>query len=98
MKYIFNDMGFQKEGLFVQVALGSPANIRIMDKENFDKFKKLEPHDFIGGYVKFTPYVVKLPRDAHWIVVVDLGGNEGKLSAAVSTYQKERQVKKTLIT
>ena len=93
MTYWFADLGNLGEGKTVEVSISDSANIRIMDAENFQKFKKNQIHEFIGGYVKFTPYTMKLPRAAHWLVVVDIGEHEHKIEAKASVYQRERKVK-----
>jgi hypothetical protein len=73
------------------------ANVRIMSEVSFDEYKKKIPHQFIGGYVKFSPYIVKLPETGHWFIVVDRGGKEGTVSASVSVYQKERKREKQVM-
>jgi hypothetical protein len=98
MRYWFNDMGLIDEGKTVEVTLTDAANIRIMDENNFKLFKKGEPHDFVGGYVKFTPYRIKLPRQAHWYVVADKGGQEGEVNAAVLVYPNDKNIPKVKAT
>ena len=96
MRYWFTDIGDQPADRVVEVVLSAPANVRIMDKDNFEQYKISDPHKFIGGYVKFTPYKAKLSHEARWYVVVDLGGNPGDVSATVNVYRKGD--KKTPIT
>ena len=98
MKYIFKDLGPLEAGKFIEVGLSTSANVRFMDNENFEKFKNKETHDFIGGFVRFTPYTIKLPVAAHWIVVVDLGGMPGTVNASVTVHQTEKKLKKTPFT
>ena len=91
MKYWFSDMGDVEEGKLIEVAINRAANVRVVDKENFEKYKKLEQHEYIGGHVKFSPYKVKLPRTDHWFVVVDLGGKPGKVNASFTVLPKDRK-------
>lgn len=83
MQYQFYDLGNVERGKIVEVTLGYAANIRIMDSSNYMNFKNGRRHQFIGGYVKQSPYKITLPHRAHWYVVVDLGGYAGKIKSAV---------------
>ncbi len=83
MQYQFYDLGNVERGKIVEVTLGYAANVRIMDSSNYSNFKNGRRHQFIGGYVKKSPYKVTLPNSAHWYVVVDLGGYAGKVKSAV---------------
>ncbi len=89
--YWFTDMGTLNAGSFIEVKMDLSANVRIMTADAFNDYKKKLEHKYIGGYVKFTPYTVKLPGTAHWFIVVDRGGKEGKVSATVSVYQSEKK-------
>jgi hypothetical protein len=88
-------MGRVESGKIIEVSLSAAANVRIMTEENFIKFKNKHVHEFIGGYVKYTPYTAKITHTDNWYVVVDLGGREGDVQAAVSMYSKARKVKVT---
>ncbi len=89
--YWFSDMGTLNAGSFVELKMDMSANVRIMTQDAFEKYKLKDDHQYIGGYVKFTPYTVKIPGTAHWFIVVDRGGREGKVSATVSVYQREKK-------
>ena len=94
MKYWFTDIGTVNEGLFVEITLDFAANVQLMDSPNFEKYKKLLEHEYIGGYIKFTPYTIRIPRDARWFVVVDLAGNPGQVRSSVAVLKEERKIKK----
>jgi len=83
MQYQYYDLGNVEKGNIVEVTLGYAANVRIMDSSNYSSFKSGHRHQFIGGYVKQSPYKVTLPRSSHWYVIVDLGGYAGKVKSAV---------------
>lgn len=83
MQYQFYDLGNVEQGKIVEVTLGYAANVRIMDSSNYSSFKNGRRHQFIGGYVKQSPYKVTLPHSSRWYVVVDLGGYAGKVKSAV---------------
>lgn len=84
MQYQYYDLGTVSAGKIVKVTLGYAANARIMDSSNYSSFKAGRSHRFIGGYVKRSPYKATLPKNAHWYVVIDLGGYAGKIKSAVS--------------
>ncbi len=92
--YWFTDMGNLKAGNYVEIRMNMAANVRVMNMEAFENYKKKMPHDFIGGYVRFTPYAVTLPADGHWFVAVDRGGRPGTVTASVSIYQTAGGIKR----
>lgn len=83
MQYQYYDLKTVEKGSIIEVILGYAANVRIMDSSNYSSFKAGRRHQFIGGYVKRSPYKVAVPRTTHWYVVVDLGGYAGKVSTSV---------------
>jgi hypothetical protein len=98
MKYWFSDLGTLPEGKTIEINLSCAANVRVMDDQNFTEFKKnQQPLSFIGGYVKFAPYKVKVPSDGHWWVEVDLADRPGKVTAEINVYQTERKEKKKTV-
>ena len=68
----------------VQVTLDKQANVRIMDTNNYNKFKRGGRHSYIGGLAKTSPIRLSVPHAGHWHVVVDLGGYSGSVRASVS--------------
>jgi hypothetical protein len=97
MAYWFTDLGTLKAGSFVEVKMNIAANVRILAESAFEEYKKKAPHQFIGGYVKFSPYTVNLPETGHWYIVVDRGGKPGTVSASVSVYQNVRKREKQIM-
>lgn len=83
LKYQSYDLKTIDVGSVIEVTLGYAANVRLMDAENFSKFKVGQEHKYLGGFVKQSPYKITVPRTAHWYVVVDLGGKVGRVSSAV---------------
>lgn len=81
MEYRFHDLGNVEKGRIVEVTLGYAANVRIMDSSNYSNYKNGRRHNYIGGYVKRTPYKATIPHSGHWYVVIDLGGYGGKISS-----------------
>lgn len=83
IQYQFYDLGTIDKGKIVEVTLGYAANVRIMDSSNYSSFKNGRRHNFIGGYVKQSPYKVTISHGGHWYVVIDLGGYAGKVKSGV---------------
>jgi hypothetical protein len=98
MAYWFTDLGTLSAGTYVEIKMNISANVRIMNEADFEEYKKKAPHKYVaGGYVKFSPYTVKLPSNGHMYIVVDRGGKPGTVSASVSVYQKERKREKQVM-
>jgi hypothetical protein len=83
-------MGEVGAGKTIEVELDRAANIRLLDFENFKLFKQGLPHEFVGGFIRFTPYRIVTPKQAHWVIVADLGGTEGEVSASYKIYPTDR--------
>lgn len=81
------DLNHIEAGRIVEVALDGAANVRIMDHASYQDFKAGRKHGFIGGYVKESPYRAAIPTGGHWHVVLDLGGQAGRLRSGVRVLQ-----------
>lgn len=79
VKYAFYDLHELDQGQIVEVELSVPANVRLMDTENFEKYKHGKVHKYHGGHVSTSPYRILVPRHDHWFVTIDLGGYAGAL-------------------
>lgn len=84
MQYQYHDLKTVEKGKIIEVTLKYAANVRILDSSNYQNYKSGRKYQYIGGYVKQSPYRVNVPKTAHWYVVVDLGGYAGKIGSAVS--------------
>jgi hypothetical protein len=71
-------------GDVVQVTLDGQANVMLMDYPNYDAYKNHRSFRYFGGHAKETPVRLPAPRSGKWHLVVDLGGNAGKVRAGVS--------------
>ena len=67
----------------IEVRLDAAANVRLLDESSYGRFRRGERHEYLGGYVKVSPYFLKPPRNGRWHVVVDLGGGAGSVRASV---------------
>ena len=77
------DLNHVEAGRVVEVALEGAANVRIMDHASYQDFKAGRRYGFLGGFVSASPYRVPIPSGGHWHVVLDLGGQPGRLRSGV---------------
>jgi len=67
----------------IQVTLENPANVRLLDGTNFQKYTSGEQHRYFGGLADASPINLRPPHAGHWHVVIDLGGYSGTVRASV---------------
>ena len=67
----------------VSVRLNKPANVMLISDEAYSDYTANEGFHYLGGWVSDTQITLWPPRPGLWHVVVDLGGNEGRVSASV---------------
>ncbi|MGB3676165.1 MAG: DUF1883 domain-containing protein, partial [Candidatus Nanopelagicales bacterium] len=63
-----------QRGDVVEVTLDRGANVRVVDSNNFRKYKRGEKHKFYGGLAKESPARIGIPRSGHWYAVIDMQG------------------------
>ena len=83
MQHQHYDLNHVEAGKVVEVALDGAANVRIMNHTSFQDFRAGRKHGFIGGYVTPPLYRATIPAGGHWHVILDLGGQSGKLRSGV---------------
>lgn len=66
----------------VEVQLDKQANVRLLDGNNYQRYRAGQQHTFYGGLAKASPLVLRPPHSGHWHVVVDLGGYAGTVRAS----------------
>jgi hypothetical protein len=70
----------------IEVTVDHPANVQLLDEENFDLYRRGQAYRYYGGgYVQTSPFRMRAPFKGRWHVVVDLGGGVGTVKAAVAT-------------
>jgi hypothetical protein len=67
----------------VEVMLDHPANVQLLDEENFERYQLREEFHYHGGYAPRSPYLIRPPRPGLWHLVIDLGGYAGRVRAWV---------------
>ena len=82
MKYLHQEF-VCAGGETVRVTLDKQANVRLLDDENFRRYRSGGRHDYRGGLVKASPFGLTVPHAGRWHVVVDLGGYAGSVHASI---------------
>jgi hypothetical protein len=67
----------------IQVRLDKQANVRLMDDDNFQKYRSGQQHKYYGGHAVKSPVRLRPPHSGRWYVVIDLGGYAGTVNASV---------------
>jgi hypothetical protein len=70
-------------GDVVEVTLDNSANVQLLDPSNYQTYRDGRQYHYYGGYVTTSPFQITPPHAGHWHLVVDLGGNAGKVRASV---------------
>lgn len=79
-----------RRGDVVEVTLNRGANVRVLDTNNFSKYRRGEKHTYYGGLAKRSPARIPIPRNGHWYVVVDMQGlRPARIQASVRTIPAE---------
>ena len=69
-KEVEYDLGFGGPGKSVVINITRSIDVRIMDEENYRKYKAGENCAAFAGRLHSSPYRFSLPRDAKWHVVI----------------------------
>lgn len=83
MNYLHYDLQLDS-GDIVEVKLDKQANVRLLDDNNYMKYKRGEKHAFYGGLAKVSPIRITPPHSGQWNLVIDLGGYTGSVNVAVN--------------
>jgi len=90
VNYMKYDLGQAKRGSTVVVTLDKQANVQLLDTTNFSNYKSGRRYTYFGGLATKSPARITVPRDGHWYVVVDLGGNAGNVRIGVNVQPPAR--------
>ena len=91
MQFIVHDLGQLSGGEIAEVSITNAANVRLLDMDNFLKYRSGRPHRYTGGHAKNSPVCFEIPRPGLWYVVVDLGGYPGEVGSSVRVFTDNRQ-------
>jgi len=75
IKYEFDT----EPGDLIRIKLNIPANVRLLDPDNYEKYANGQSHNYHGGHATKSPVTLKPPHPGHWYLVIDLGGFGGHL-------------------
>jgi hypothetical protein len=82
MEFLHQEIELQPEDI-VEVTLDSPANVMLLDTNNFLKYQQGASYRYHGGYAEKTPVRLSPPNSGKWHVVVNLGGYAGSVRAGL---------------
>lgn len=83
MQHHVYDLKQQKRGAVAVVSLNKRMNVRLMTISDYRQFKAGRGGRAIGGNAKTSPVRIPIPRDGHWVVVLDNGGAPYQVRAGV---------------
>jgi hypothetical protein len=84
MNFTHYDLGPMNGGETVEVTLaGNSANVRLLDRTNFQRYRSGQQHHYFGGHARQSPYLVQVPSAGHWHIVIDLGGYRGRVKTGI---------------
>ena|SRR5688572_26928699 len=86
MRFNHYDLGYVARGTVVEVTLsGSAANVRLMDRSNFQSYRNGRQHRYLGGLITRSPARLVVPNSGSWHVTVDMQGLRGTTRSAIRT-------------
>ena len=84
MTFTHYDLKNLSKGKVIEVTLsGNAANVLLLDNNNFQNYKNSRKYECWGGNMTQSISKLPIPRNAHWHVVIDLGGNGGSVKSSV---------------
>lgn len=83
MKFLHYEVNLNSSDA-VRVTLDKQANVRLLDSNNFQKYRNGQSHNYHGGLATRSPIILRVPHAGHWHVVIDLGGYAGSVRASVA--------------
>ncbi len=85
MDYLHRDLGVIGPETTVEVTLDHPANVQLLDPNNFLAYENRRAYRYQGGHVTVSPFRIRPPHQGRWHLVIDLGGGPGAVRASVRT-------------
>lgn len=77
MNYAYYNFGFLEKGKTIVVELSNSANVKLMNHDNYNHYKKGQQYKYFGGKAKKTPLYLTIPKTDYWYLIIDLGGYSG---------------------
>ncbi len=92
MRSLYFDLGTVHRDAIVTVSLEAQANVRLMTKTNFEAYRKRQFYRMLGGVAVSHRFMVTIPANGHWFLVVDVEGLNSLLPHAQVSVTPEKQV------
>ena len=74
MQYVVYELGPLRKGAILQVDLTAATDVKLFDNVNYDLFRNRQAHNFYGGHVTKSPYIIPIPEDnKRWFLTVNNG-------------------------
>ena len=73
----------------IQVILDHPANVQLLNEDNYHRYIENKEYRYHGGYATKSPMILVPPAPGKWHLVVDLGGGPGQVRASVRIVPQE---------
>lgn len=68
----------------IQVFFNAPwVNVILLDNLNYQNYINKTPYTYFGGLAEISPFNIRPPRNDHWHLVVDQGGQPLTTGASV---------------
>ena len=67
----------------IVVTLDHAANVQLLDDWNFTSYRNKRGFQYLGGYYRESPVVLRPPHSGRWHVAIDLGGRGGYLRTGI---------------
>jgi len=83
-KFLVSELRLDRGDIVEFNLKGNAANVMLMDKRNYDRYKKEESFEYYGGHTKKSPAHIGCPKSGKWYAIVDLGGYPGEVKASIS--------------
>lgn len=83
MDHLYKDLGNLKRGSTVIVTLRNQANVQVMTRSEYSKYRLGKRHRYLGGRVSRSPHQITIPSSGHWVAAIDLGGYSGRIAASI---------------
>jgi hypothetical protein len=61
-----------------------------MTRTEYNNYKSGRRYRYHGGRVTRSPFRIAVPSNGHWVVVIDLGGYAGRISASIAVQPPPR--------
>jgi hypothetical protein len=55
----------------LKVHLTNPAQVMLMDDENYERYRAEQEYDYYGSLVKRSPFAMRAPHSGSWHLVIE---------------------------